>query len=282
MRSTLFNVCIVQGPGITFERVGLHTDLAQHAISTAACLGLIALLFAGHIGTGVARVCARSPPCPPLAQGIAAELLPVAEVQDPSQRHVVLRNYAFAPLAEEIVFRGVMWAWLSQGGVAPLQAIAWGPSLFAVGVYASSAPCTCSTKPAFFAAHLHHMLESIRGGRSFGQAALTAAVQLAYTWVFGSIAWVMLLQSGSILACTAAHVLCNCFGLPDVRFLSKASPLHPHKHGACTLCGCGCHFTTAPASLFAALLGVYLLGLVSFCVAVVPVSALGSQYSMWA
>lgn len=75
------------------------------------------------------------------------------------------------------------------------------------------------------------MLESVRSGRSLSQAAVTAAVQLSYTWVFGSIAWIMLLQSGSILACTAAHILCNCFGLPDVRFLAKASPLHPHRHG---------------------------------------------------
>ncbi len=75
------------------------------------------------------------------------------------------------------------------------------------------------------------MYESVRSGGSVKQAALTAVVQLAYTWLFASIAWVMLLQSGSILACTAAHILCNCFGLPDVSFLSARSPLHPHKHG---------------------------------------------------
>ncbi len=123
---------MAQGWAPTFLHAGLHMDLFQHMASTCICVGLIALLFSGHICTAVALQWARAG-APPSLFAVLKELLPLQEVQDPSQRHIVLRNYAFAPLAEEIVFRGIVWVWLSSAQVPPHSAILWGPSLFAIG-----------------------------------------------------------------------------------------------------------------------------------------------------
>jgi membrane protease YdiL (CAAX protease family) len=144
---TVYNTApcvLLQGWEGALHSLGLHMRWKEHIASVVLCTALITLLFAGHVCAAMGTVLL----CPGSASrgcisAFAHELLPLGEVVDTSQRHLALRNYAFAPLAEEVIFRGVMWMWLSAAGVAPLSAVLWGPSFFALGM--QSAPSLTHT-----------------------------------------------------------------------------------------------------------------------------------------
>jgi prenyl protein peptidase len=109
------------------------------------------------------------------------------------QRWLSLRSYVMAPLVEEIVFRQqalLMWRCFS------LSLRILGPALL------------------FGAAHLHH-------ARTNGIQ--TAFIQFGYTSLFGLYAAVLWLNSGTLAAPLAAHVMCNCLELPDFDAISRHS-----------------------------------------------------------
>lgn len=70
----------------------------------------------------------------------------------------------------------------------------------------------------FGLAHVHHFYEFrlTHRGVPASAALLRSVFQLGYTTVFGAYATFLYLRTGSLLAAFAAHVLCNCMGLPRV------------------------------------------------------------------
>ncbi len=97
-----------------------------------------------------------------------------------------IRDYAMAPLLEELVFRRhslLLWRCL------PLPARITGPAAL------------------FSLAHLHHARR--------GQLAACVA-QLAYTFVFGTYAATLYSLSKSLAPAIAAHIFCNLLGLPNI------------------------------------------------------------------
>lgn len=109
------------------------------------------------------------------------------------------RNYIAGPLTEEILFRSA---------AVPLMVLARTP----LGK-------TIFVSPLVFGlAHVHHLYEfKVTHPRvPLGAAVLRSAFQLGYTTLFGAYATFLFLRTGSLLAVFAAHVLCNCMGLPRV------------------------------------------------------------------
>lgn len=70
----------------------------------------------------------------------------------------------------------------------------------------------------FGLAHAHHYYEfrTTHPGVPAAAALLRSALQLGYTTLFGAYATFAYLRTGSLAAALAAHVLCNCMGLPRV------------------------------------------------------------------
>lgn len=70
----------------------------------------------------------------------------------------------------------------------------------------------------FGLAHAHHLYEFrvAHPAVPWSAALARAALQLAYTTLFGAYATFVFLRAGSLLAAVAVHVLCNCMGLPRV------------------------------------------------------------------
>lgn len=77
-----------------------------------------------------------------------------------------------------------------------------------------------STPLYFGLAHLHHAREGyIQAGRTrqaWQRATLTAAIQFAYTTVYGWYANFLFVRTRSVLAPLAAHIVCNAMGLPHM------------------------------------------------------------------
>ncbi|WFD20424.1 CAAX prenyl protease [Malassezia caprae] len=104
----------------------------------------------------------------------------------PRPRLFFWRNYVIGPATEELVFRSCI--------VATMSALC--PTMSRTKVMLVA--------PVFFgAAHLHHFFDR-----------LTAALQFAYTTVFGWYATFLFQRTGTVWAPLAAHVLCNFMGLP--------------------------------------------------------------------
>ena len=117
---------------------------------------------------------------------------------------VILRNFIIAPITEELVFR----------------------SLLVFFLY----PCYCSSwsvifvAPAWFSfAHVHHCYEKVRKGETLASALISSLVQASYTYIFGCIAALLFLRTGSIVSPIASHVICNFIGLPNVDFMNRRS-----------------------------------------------------------
>mmetsp|Transcript_14605 Transcript_14605/g.43902 ORF Transcript_14605/g.43902 Transcript_14605/m.43902 type:complete len:234 (+) Transcript_14605:141-842(+) len=135
----------------------------------------------------------------------------------PSLRYHSVRNYVWAPLSEEIVFRGCVTALLTAGDGGPSR---W--------------RCALLAPLLFGVAHLHHYFSRVSEGTPAGRARVETVVQLAYTWLFGFLAFLLLFGAG-LPAAVGGHVFCNTMGLPDLSFLSKEggyySDLHGLRHG---------------------------------------------------
>jgi hypothetical protein len=109
------------------------------------------------------------------------------------------------------------------------------------------------------AAHVHHMVVSIRSGVPVKSAVVSALVQIMYTSLFGLFAgfwfftkgarcavwptpflahtahWHCLhvrYAAGGLLACILSHSACNVMGFPVLWWLDPGSPLYHRRQGA--------------------------------------------------
>lgn len=143
-------------------------------------------------------------------------------------RIILFRNLVFAPITEEVVFRCLNIAILINE--YPKAQIIWIAPLF------------------FGVAHLHHMYNNIRSGMPIFDATIQSTLQLSYTYIFGVIASILLIETNNVFAPISSHVFCNYQGLPDISFMnkpnisyasSKLSCLYPWRYLFLVLHGLG-------------------------------------------
>ncbi|KAF9266178.1 hypothetical protein L218DRAFT_996942 [Marasmius fiardii PR-910] len=122
-----------------------------------------------------------------------------------------LRNYIFAPITEEVVFRACIIAVYHLGRVSRNTMIWFGPLNFGV-------------------AHLHHGWDIYnRFGRTrqaLKQAVFTVLFQLGYTTLFGAFCTFVFLRTASLFPVIFAHMFCNVMGFPGVREDVRTGVLH--------------------------------------------------------
>lgn len=111
---------------------------------------------------------------------------------------VVLRNYFVAPFSEELIFRGVVVAFLKPYWSTFMTCV-WSGLLFG-------------------AAHSHHYLASkwnFPGSHGINITPAVALLQMTYTSIFGTYAASMYRKSNCIATPVLLHTICNLIGLPD-------------------------------------------------------------------
>ncbi|KAF8223925.1 hypothetical protein L208DRAFT_1411187 [Tricholoma matsutake] len=111
------------------------------------------------------------------------------------------RNYVFAPITEEIVFRACVLSVYHLSGAPTGRMIFLCPLWFGL-------------------AHAHHAWDTFnRYGRTI-HAAKTASLmtlfQLSYTTLFGFHCSYLFLRTGSIFPSLTAHIFCNIMGVPEI------------------------------------------------------------------
>jgi len=203
--------------GFTFlQLLGLQTEGMARA--SMWCITLTAILFVGPLVQHALGV----------AQG-DSQLLNLN-----SGRWVLMRNYVFAPISEEFVFRAcVVRLWVGAG-------IPTGVIIF------------CS--PFFFAlAHTHPFVEHVRRTGHKPTALKQVAFQVFYTSLFGMYCNFLLLRTGCTIAVILCHTFCNHQGFPDVSFLvDEYHPLYEQKSW---------------------IGGTYVVGVIGFCTLLGPMTA---------
>ena len=130
------------------------------------------------------------------------------------------RDHIFAPMSEELVFRSIIVVWMlskyqmgSGMGGTSISKVAW------------EVARVC---PLWFGlAHVHHGTSKIQDGIPWKTVAIQTLIQFVYTSIFGYIASILLLRTGSIFAPLVSHVVCNLIGLPDMGFFFR--PHHPNS-----------------------------------------------------
>lgn len=143
-------------------------------------------------------------------------------ILDEVKRNPVMsfRNVIFAPISEELVFRGI---------IVPVLYMAYSQSTSRTP--SDAAMLTAWASVGWFGiAHLHHMIEKIRNGESFGNALKVSLVQLIYTSIFGFIAALLFIRTGTIYSSILSHMICNFVGLPDMGFM-QPPPNHHQRMG---------------------------------------------------
>ena len=103
---------------------------------------------------------------------------------------------------------------------------------------------------------------------SIPTAVLSTLIQVSYTSIFGCIATILLLRTGSLFSPIASHMICNFIGLPNMGFLqppgldgNEYSILYKYRVVLCAL---------------------HLLGLVVFSILLFPMTeSLSSQSILW-
>jgi prenyl protein peptidase len=139
------------------------------------------------------------------------------------------RNHVFAPISEEFVFRSIivllMLAKYRLDAVnSTTHTVAW--------EIARMCPLW------FGVAHMHHAIEKVaKIGMPVKIVLMQTLVQLTYTSVFGYMACLLLLRTGTVIAPITSHMICNFMGLPDVGFIfapghsssSEMSALHTYR-----------------------------------------------------
>lgn len=129
---------------------------------------------------------------------------------EPSE--ILLRNIVVAPITEEVVFRCLIV-------VVSVSSFCLLPDTDPIHI---SSLTVALLSPVYFSlAHLHHLYEQIRGGSDVKRACIMTVVQLIYTGVFGIIAGILLVRTGSVVSCILSHMICNTIGLPDLSFTSE-------------------------------------------------------------
>ena len=127
-------------------------------------------------------------------------------------RAVVLRDLVVSPVLEEIVFRELFVRWLVSKGVKDVPLLVFGSPV------------------AFSAAHVQNLVVNVVRGMDLRTAGASCLLQIVYTYLFGIYATILLLETGSVWVCVAAHVVANGFGFPDFR-LRRSSELVVHGIG---------------------------------------------------
>ena len=174
----------------------------------------------------------------------------------------------FAPITEEIVFRAVMIPALYMAlVVAPTSE----NGVLGVKTGNTSWIVVCLNPLCFGMAHLHHLSENLRGGMNLSTAVLSTVVQFTYTFIFGFIATLLLMRTGSIYAAILSHGICNAVGLPDVGFMT---PPATGRNARSSLYSC--MFAYRYIHLF-----IHALGLVLFALLVLPLTQTLSESSVY-
>lgn len=124
------------------------------------------------------------------------------------RKDIALRNYVFAPVAEELIFRACMLPILSPA-IGEMRAVIVCPLFFGV-------------------AHVHHLIEWYRvgDGTPFNQACVTVVIQACYTTIFGIFAGFIFVRSHHLVSLVLCHSLCNMLGLPSF----ETALQHRKKH----------------------------------------------------
>jgi membrane protease YdiL (CAAX protease family) len=118
---------------------------------------------------------------------------------------ILLRNYIFAPITEELVFRCSIIPVLQAGGMSD-GSIIW-------------------ISPMFFGfAHAHHAFLRYNQGLPIFTVVLQTTFQFAYTTLFGIYCSYVYLRTKSVLAVCVGHAFCNVMGLPNLSFFGPSSP----------------------------------------------------------
>lgn len=139
----------------------------RRVAAIVAGVSLTLLLYVGHVLVTPLR-----------------ELVTYSILEAPS-RAIALRNYVFAPMVEEIVFRRqtlLLWADQTMG-----WRIIFPSAMFAL-------------------AHVHHVHR---------MGVVTMCFHMAYTFLFGIYASALYVSTDTVWAPFAAHVVCNVFELPN-------------------------------------------------------------------
>lgn len=165
-----------------------HWDLLRYIQDVSKAVGLVALLYVGPLADLVLYYATASNTHP--FQDFKAEFFNIWGV----------RNYAFAPITEEIIYTSM----LINNYLL---------------LYPSCRPGTIVWKlPWFFGiAHLHHAYEMHQQGMAgMLQIISNSAIQITYTTLFGGLTNYAFLQTGGNLwACIALHAVCNIIGFPE-------------------------------------------------------------------
>ena len=73
-------------------------------------------------------------------------------------------------------------------------------------------------------------------------AVLSTLIQVSYTSIFGCIATILLLRTGSLLSPIVSHMICNSVGLPNMGFMQPPGPegneysfMYKYRYGLCIL-----------------------------------------------
>jgi len=127
-------------------------------------------------------------------------------------RAVVLRVLVVSPVLEEIVFRELFVRWLVSRGVKDVPLLVFGSPV------------------AFSAAHVQNLVVNVVRGMDLRTAGASCLLQIVYTYLFGIYATILLLETGNVWVCVAAHVVANGFGFPDFR-LRRSSEWVVHGIG---------------------------------------------------
>jgi len=120
-----------------------------------------------------------------------------------------LRNFIFAPITEEVVFRACVLSVYQLSGMSMISMIFISPMNFG-------------------AAHIHHTWDIFnRYGRTRSaakRAVITCFFQFVYTTLFGSYCSFLFIRTGSLFPPLVAHSFCNAMGLPQIVTEMKTWP----------------------------------------------------------
>lgn len=108
------------------------------------------------------------------------------------------RNYVFAPLTEELIYRSVVLTLMYPTHITT---------------------STLLLTPLFFGlAHIHHAYALVKDGRnSFSNIIIATFFQAFYTTLFGILSNYVFLRSKHNLSCSVlAHTICNLNGIPEI------------------------------------------------------------------
>lgn len=192
----------------------------------------------------------------------------------------VLRNLILAPITEELVFRSIIVCsvYLSHLNQINLHSV---HNQFVILMKSNAkqviellpgkpilgnaiAMQTAFLSPVWFGvAHLHHLLDKVRNGENFKHAILSSVIQFTYTSIFGFVAALLFMRTGSIYSAITSHMICNFIGLPDIGFMYDPK-------NAMNTRDCSSYSCLYPLRYF--LLVIHVIGLLLFATLLFPLT----------